>query len=149
MEAILRGLTPSKLSGRPFRVERGEVPFEEWAEENPDSLRRYAFRDVGPHTAPLITNMDLQMEETALELLIIYPKTFRRYGKENIQDARDLIRTDWNLIDGKSGIGINNASGYVSGQHSAVVSEREIVEEEKHLVSRMVIDIQFYRSITA
>jgi hypothetical protein len=149
MESILRGLTPSKLSGRPFRVERGEVPFEEWAEANPDSLRRYAIRDAGTHWPPPITNLDLQMEQTALELLIVYPKTFRRYGSENIQDARDLVRVDWNLIDGQSGLGINNASGYVSGQHSAVVSEREIVEEEKHLISRMVIDIQFYRSITA
>ncbi len=155
METLIIALSPATLADVRFKLERGEKNFEEWAEDNPSAcLRVFAIREIGEGDDELqMTNSDLEHVQTLAEVIVAYPKHYGKYGRNAVQSARDMIREDRKQIDGQSGIGIHNASGYVSGQDASQLEGRSIEGDDEEdspvLFSRMVFRVDYKESVTA
>ncbi len=107
---LLQALTPEFESTVKFSKERGELPFEGWAEANPlAAFRRFDIQFTAPIPPPVVSGGDVEyIEDDRLELRVAYPKTYARYGADNNRDMMDIIDQDSRLINGNDGIGINN-----------------------------------------
>lgn len=150
MITILEGLAPSIHSSVKFEKELGEIGFEMWAENNPASaFRRFSLLRTGAGDWPSITNTDVEERTERVVLVIAYPRTFAKYGDQNVRDCDDVIDADLRLIDGQSGIGRNNSAGYVSGQNSSFLVESETEEGEAVRFAHHTFEVSFYQGVSA
>jgi hypothetical protein len=148
----LEALNPTKHGAVPFRVERGEMDFLEWAEEHPSAcLRRFMVAEIDAGAPPEVTNLSIESRRSLAEVTVAYPRQLGVYGSNNIRDAYDLIRSDRDQIDGKSGIGINNSGGYVSGQWTSVRQSYEVVDDPdaQVLFSVITYEVDFYKAVAS
>lgn len=148
IESIVESLTPSSLSGVPFRVDRGEEDFAEWAASKPTTaFRRFSLELTDTGELPPVTDNQIEQRDATLTLSIAYPKLWGRYGEENIRDAQDIIEEDYALLIGQSGIGSNNPSACVSGQHLSEVAH-DLVDLPGTILSVFEIRVIYNRSVT-
>jgi len=110
--ALIKALTPTKLTGNrfdPYRNE-GAGDFISFAQDTPQ-FRRFQARDVGDDAPPAVSNTQVEERELTLEVRVSYPQTART-GRDNALDRDDAIVADWKLIDHAIGIlGAGNFSG--------------------------------------
>jgi hypothetical protein len=145
---LIQALTPLKAAHIPFRRHVAEGDFVAWAEANPSACcRRFQILRTGAGEPAMVSNTDLEDRRERLLLVIAYPKTYGLYGEENIRDADDVMESDRELIDGRSGIGKNNAGGYVAGQHSSLLLEANTEEGEAVRFAQLLFEVTYYREI--
>lgn len=151
MLTTLEAIVPAHEASIRFERHRGESDFRAWVEMNEQGAwRRFHINslfDEGP--TPASTNSDVEFRSARLELLVAYPKRWGLYGQDGERGAHDVIESDREQIDGRSGIGHNNSAGYVSGQHSSIRVARETLVGDAVLVSRTVYEVTYYRSVSA
>ena len=152
METTIRGLTPALLDDVAFRIMSTRRDFEEWSETNPAaSFRRYQIRDVGEYEPPTISNTDVEMLTTELELTMSYPMDLSgAYADSTVppddrQDVEDLMRQDMHQI--RDAIGINGSANYATGQIVAREQSLTIEDGESVIFLTMPFETIFYRSM--
>ena len=141
--ALVGALLSPSMSNRKFK-ERRETDLEEWAEKNPKAaLRRFSVEDLFEYDEVLSSNSDSEELITNVRLLVAYPKD-TRYGPNNENSQRDLIREDMHQID--TALGHRGAVGYVSGQNAAIAVDKEIIEGLAVDFLAMTFEVNFRRA---
>lgn len=153
MIGLIEALTPTSHSSVPFRVERGERDFRAWGEANEAAaLRRFSVRFVGQPSPPVVSDTQVELVEgDVVELVIAYPKQWGKYGEGNVRDFDDLMDEDLQQIDGRSGVGVNNAADWIAGQNQSLRVDWEIEDDEDAKVAflRVRYQVDYYRSTAA
>lgn len=143
-QTLVNALTPASHSGVKFRDYSDQQPFEDWAEATPQGcLRRYAIKDLFSYEDVAVSDMSSEDIRTSLELVIAYPRD-ARYGLQNEEHMRDVIREDMHQID--TAIGARGYGDYVSGQSGCWMREPELEEGEAVWFLRTPLEILFRRA---
>jgi hypothetical protein len=137
----ITGLTPVSFEGIKFYEHRAEMPFRDWARENPSAcFRRFAIVDLFEYEATTASTHDSEWVDGTYELLIAYPRDFR-YGTQGGRDQRDVMREDEKYVDETIGLHVQN---YTDG-HCVKTSDNH---EEDDTVSFLASTyaFRFFRS---
>lgn len=148
MQENVLALNPRKRTGQRFELDRAEEPFRDWCERNAGRcFRHFAVSLEDPTgTPPAVVDQVIEERTATFELVVAYPMQWGKYGPENARSAEEVLEDDAQLIDGRNGIGINAAAGYVDGQSRAEVTWT-IEPGDGVIFSVFTVEVTYRRSV--
>ena len=158
----IRDISPALVSDLAFHEYRGDDGnLLEWALANPQAAtRRFDVIEIDAGFPPEVTNLSVEFTTITEQVVVAYARQMGGQASTSTQavwhnkrrDIYDMIRSDRDLIDGKSGIGLSGyVSNYVSGQHRTIRTAYEIIDEEDSpvLFSILTYQTEFYKAVAA
>ncbi len=128
METLIHALTADSLASRKFSVERGDLPFRQWAMANIGaSFRRFAI-EHGQHGPVTISTEELEQTSLDFQLLVAYPRTYAMYGDQGAQSMKTIMREDMYLI--QAAVGLRGFSNFVAGQCTSETTFKNLDHSE-------------------
>jgi hypothetical protein len=142
---IIEALVPDNFTGYLFREYAEQMPFDEWADTNPQAaMRKFYIEDLATYETPLISDAVIEQVQTNFRVAIAYPKD-SRYGLKNRTAAMDVIEADRHAVD--HAIGLRGSANYVAGQNSCIATDSDLDDLENVWLLSYDYEIIFDRAV--